>query len=178
MFHLHRNIHSPPLLLIDAASPTYLFAVGLQLPITSTFALPLSAYYLYLQGRVIQQRLRLQNSIGQSTPKSAAKSADPLSDEPDLLAAACRAQGNFVENVPFALIMAGLAELNGGNKTAITTALSMLLVARVAHADFGLMNHKKNFTGIGRPVGFFTTAGVLIGLSGYAAWLVKGFWGF
>lgn len=173
----HSLIFSPSLH-IDAASPTYLFAVGLQLPVTSTFALPLSAYYLYLQGRVIQQRVRSKNLIGQSTPQSSAKSADPLSDEPDLLAASCRAQANFAENVPLVLIMAGLAELNGGNKTAITTALAMLLVARVAHAEFGLMDYKKNFAGNGRPVGFLTTAGLMLGLSGYAAWLVKGFWGF
>ncbi|CAK4032899.1 Hypothetical predicted protein [Lecanosticta acicola] len=158
-------------------------AVGLNLPVTSTFALPLSLYYIYLQARVIQQRVITNELIGQQSTSSTAdpKSTDPLatpSASPDLLQAACRAQGNFAENVPFALIFAALAELNGGNKTVLSTALGMLLVARVMHADFGIMNTKKNFAGFGRPVGFLTTAAVMAGLAGYAAVLSRGYWGF
>ena len=57
--------------------------------------------------------------------------------------------------------------------------MGVLLALRIAHADGGLML-KGDFGGggIGRPIGYFGTNGVLIGLSAYAAWLAKGYWGF
>jgi hypothetical protein len=32
--------------------------------------------------------------------------------------------------------------------------------------------------GPGRVVGFYGTSGILVGLAGWAGWLVKGYWGF
>lgn len=102
---------------------------------------------------------------------------DRSSDDPDdYLFAASRAQMNFAENVPLALALAGIVELNGGSRKVLTWALSALFVARVLHAEFGLL--AKNASGMGRPAGHFGTQGVVAVLGGYAAWLVKGYWGF
>ncbi len=90
------------------------------------------------------------------------------------LLAASRAQANFAENVPLALALAVIVELNGGSRKALTWALSALVVSRLLHAEAGLM--LKDSVGPGRPAGFVGTQGVLIGLAGYAAYLVKGYW--
>lgn len=57
----------------------------------------------------------------------------------------------------------------------LTTTPVALLALRVAHAEFGLrLKGKWGGNGVGRPLGYFGTHAVLLGLSGYAAWLVKG----
>lgn len=141
------------------------------IPVTGTFAVPLTAYYTFLKARVIYYRQKESNSIGIPTD-----SKD--SSEGSGLLAAFRAQANFYENVPLALILSGLVELNGGSRRALTGLLGTLVVARLFHAELGLMNIKNNYIGFGRPVGFFGTEGVILGLAGYAAYLVKGYWGF
>ncbi|KAK5734253.1 hypothetical protein LTR17_009084 [Elasticomyces elasticus] len=138
------------------------------LPITSSFALPFSIYHLFLQVRVTFTRMALQKSLETSSKPSSGNNDDPL-------LAAFRSQGNFCENVPLALILAGGVELNGGSKIVLVTALGALFVFRIAHAEFGLM--VKGYGGIGRPIGFFGTAGVILGLAGYGAWLVRDYWG-
>lgn len=102
---------------------------------------------------------------------------DRATDDPDdYLFAATRSQMNFAENVPLALALAGIVELNGGSRRVLTSALSALFVFRVLHAEAGLMT--KNSSGMGRPAGHFGTQAVVSVLAGYAAWLVKGYWGF
>lgn len=97
------------------------------------------------------------------------------SDAPDdKLAAAVRAQVNFTENVPLALLLAAFVELNGGSRKALTYALSALTVFRIVHAEFGIMG--KGHIGNGRPIGFFGTQGVVVGLAAYAGYLVQGYW--
>ena len=54
-------------------------------------------------------------------------------EEIDPLFVATHSHANFVENVPMALMLAGLAELNGGDRRVIGTALAGLLVLRIAH---------------------------------------------
>jgi len=81
---------------------------------------------------------------------------------------------NFAENVPLALALAAIVELNGGSRKALTWALSALTVARILHAEAGLMI--KDYMGWGRAPGYFGTQGVIAGLAGYAAYLVKGYW--
>lgn len=138
---------------------------------TTTFALPLSLYYVFLQGRVVQQRIKANQAISQSS--------SPTAGEDDGLLVACRAQGNFNENVPLALLLAGFVEANGGSRKVLTWALAALTLARVIHVEAGLLMHGKKHahTGPGRPIGFFTTLGVELGLAGYGAYLVKEYWG-
>jgi hypothetical protein len=57
--------------------------------------------------------------------------------------------------------------------------MGVFLAMRVAHADFGLMlKGKFGSNGVGRPIGYFGSTGVVAGLAGYAAYLVNGYWGF
>ncbi|GMU09056.1 MAPEG family protein [Corallococcus caeni] len=81
------------------------------------------------------------------------------------LGAAIRAHGNNVEQVPLALILLLLAELSGGNSTALHVFGGALLVARLAHA-FGLLR--------GSPIqaaGAVLTLAVQLGLAGWVLWL-------
>ena len=89
---------------------------------------------------------------------------------------AARCHNNFVENVPLALLLAGIVELNGGNRKVLNGALGALLLIRIVHVEFGLKAPGNN--GFGRAVGFFGTQGFMAGMAGYAAYLVKGYWGF
>lgn len=81
------------------------------------------------------------------------------------LGAAIRAHGNNAEHVPLALILLLVAELGGGNSTALHVFGGALLVARLAHA-FGMLR--------GSPVqavGALLTLVVQLGLAVYALWL-------
>jgi hypothetical protein len=56
--------------------------------------------------------------------------------------------------------------------------MASLLALRIAQAEGGLrLQGKFGNNGIGRPVGYFGSMGVLGGLAGYAAFLAKGYWG-
>jgi len=85
-----------------------------------------------------------------------------------------RSHANFVENVPFALLIASFVEMNGGNRHFLTGSLVALLFFRIVHVEFGLKS--KNSLGWGRPVGYFGTLGFVAGMSGYAAWLAQTYW--
>ncbi|KAB5543140.1 membrane-associated, eicosanoid/glutathione metabolism protein [Coniochaeta sp. 2T2.1] len=144
--------------------------------VTSTFALPLTAYFGLLSARVIAARKKDHVAFGDgsSSPTSSTKSASATA--PSALLIASRSHGNFVEYVPLALLLAGMAELKGGSKRVLSAALGGLLAFRVIHTEFGL--RVRGGTGKGRVVGFMGTMGVLGGLTGYAAWLGRGYWGF
>lgn len=132
-------------------------------PVTATFALPLSLYYVFLQIRVTMKRISTKTSL--ATTSQAPE--DPL-------LAAFRTQANFSENVPLALILAGMVELNGGNRTILASVLAVFVVGRIMHGEMGLM--VKGAGGIGRPIGFFSTLLTHIGLAMYGAWLVQSSW--
>jgi len=149
-------------------------AVGItvpkMLPITGTFALPFTAYFIFLSGRVVKQRLNDEHFIGNDSSKT------PEQKKYNPLVIATRCHENFAENVPLAFLLAAVAELNGANRKVLTGALGALLTLRVLHAEFGLRG--PDAMSAGRPIGYFGTLGVLGGLAGYAAFLVKGYWGF
>ena len=105
------------------------------------------------------------DDIGDS-PKASSSAGDPL-------LVSCRIQANFLENVPLALTLAAVVELNGGNRKALAYVLSGLLVARVSHA-FGLGNRVMR----ARQVGYFGSLAVIVSLGNWGAWLCKGYWGF
>ena len=77
-------------------------------PATATWALPFAAYYVFLQNRIVYHRITSKTFMGESS--------DPSQGTKDKLYVANRAQLNFAENVPLALVIAGLAELNGANR--------------------------------------------------------------
>lgn len=138
--------------------------------ITGTWALPFTAYLFLLSGRVVQQRISSEKYFGDQNGR-AAESSDA-----DALQLASRCHQNFIENVPFALFLAAVVELNGGNRKALNSALGVLLALRVLHVEFGLLGPKN--IALGRPIGYYGTQAYLAGMSSYAAYLIKGYWGF
>lgn len=74
-----------------------------------------------------------------------------------------RAQTNFAENVPLAMILAVLVERGGGSRKVLTWVLGALCGLRVVHVEVGLMND--GYMGKGRPIGFLGTVAVNAGLA-------------
>ncbi|KAI9679861.1 MAG: hypothetical protein M1817_004875 [Caeruleum heppii] len=149
-----------------------------MLPITGTWALPFTAYYIILATRVVTERYQSDHWFGEkkkTTPNSS--SAGPVNDRfhPDPLLLATRAQQNFAENVPWIFILSMVAELNGGGRQALNVLLGTVFILRVAHVELGLK--AKGTMGHGRTAGYFGTQLAMLGLAGYASYLVKGFWG-
>ncbi|KAI8624389.1 membrane-associated, eicosanoid/glutathione metabolism protein [Xylariaceae sp. FL1651] len=140
------------------------------LPVTGSFALPFTAYFSWLSLRVVRYRIKDNQLVGDNSSKEVSEEAR-LQNK---LYLASRCHQNFVENVPFAFVLAALAELNGGDRKTLTGLMSALFVFRVLHGDFGL---NKGLCS-GRPIGYFGTLATIGSLAGYAAYLVKGYWGF
>ncbi|KAK7923286.1 hypothetical protein PG985_007357 [Apiospora marii] len=160
------------------------------LPITGSFAVPFTAYFTFLSARVVKHRLDGKQPLGDGSQKSKSSSSssssrsstssrgssrgEQLSDSK--LFVASRAHQNFAENVPLAFALAAVVELNGGNRKILTGAMGALFAFRVLHAELGMQ--REDALGVGRPVGYYGTLASMLGLAGYAAFLVKGFWGF
>ncbi|KAK4168426.1 hypothetical protein QBC43DRAFT_360332 [Cladorrhinum sp. PSN259] len=154
--------------------------VGPLLPVTGAFLFPFTAYFGVLSTRVVLQRLATRTVLGTDSPaihmaKPGTEPTPSASSNEGLLVAS-RCQANFVEHVPLALLIAGVAELNGAPKKVLTLSLSGLLTARVLHVEMGL--RRPGAAGIGRTVGYYGTLGVMGFLAGYAGYLVKGYWGY
>ena len=92
-------------------------------PITSLYVLPLILIFIWLFFRVSGLRTELKASIGHADNAS--------------LHERIRHHGNFVEWVPFVLILMLMAEANGGNSIAVHSAGGFLVLGRVLH-PFGL----------------------------------------
>ncbi|KIW15342.1 hypothetical protein PV08_05388 [Exophiala spinifera] len=145
------------------------------LPVTGTFAPAFVVYYVLLNLRVTVLRFSERTSLGDNS-KTADGEGKTANTGPCNLLVACRAQSNFADNVPFALLAAAFAELNGANRRVLTGSLAALLFFRIIHVEFGLKN--PNALGLGRKVGYLGTLGFLTGMSSYAAYLAKSYWGF
>jgi uncharacterized membrane protein YecN with MAPEG domain len=97
----------------------------------------------------------------------------------NILPVAIRCHSNFLDTMPLAFIFLTIAELNGGNRKTLNYIMAALFAFRIAHADGGIrLQGKFGDNGIGRPLGYFGSMGVLGGLAGYSAWLVKRYWRF
>ena len=84
---------------------------------------------------------------------------------PELLAR-IRAHGNFGEYVPFVLILMGLIELAGGNRTVLTWSGIALVVFRVPQA-IGIWKRVAP-----QPLRIAGTAGTLVLLVYYSSWAI------
>ncbi|KAK6360896.1 hypothetical protein TWF730_007011 [Orbilia blumenaviensis] len=147
--------------------------LGLRLgtPITA-LALPLfTSYYSLLAYRVISIRVGTGTFVGDKSKEGKADQSTP-----DALTIATRSHGNFAENVPLALTITALAELNGADHSILAGALGTLFLLRVGHVEFGLRGGSA--LGPGRIIGFLGTLGYLVGMSGYVAWLTRSYWGY
>ncbi|KAI4158940.1 MAG: hypothetical protein LQ342_006973 [Letrouitia transgressa] len=147
------------------------------LPVTGTWTLPFAAYLLVLSNRVMWQRVKHESYIGDSIKRSTKESSSAPKNGIDPLTLAARCHGNFIESVPLALLVAAITELNGGSRAVLNYALATLFALRIVHAEFGLRKGGEAM-GWGRPVGFFGTMSWFAGMTGYSAWLVKGYWGY
>lgn len=85
-------------------------------------------------------------------------------------------QANFLENVPLAFIFAAVAELNGADRKILNYMMAALLVFRISHVELGIK--RPNTLGLGRPIGYYGTQGILAGLASWGTWLIKGYWGY
>ena len=97
--------------------------IPLPLPVTLVTACVLALMGLILAARVSRVRMKHRISLG-----------DKGNEE---LMVRMRIHGNFIEFVPFVLILMALLESSGANSTALTVAGAVLVVSRFMHA-FGM----------------------------------------
>ncbi|MCP5326562.1 MAG: MAPEG family protein [Oceanospirillaceae bacterium] len=90
-----------------------------MIPVTGLYTAIFTFLLLGLAYGVVRQRIKLKKALGH--------------DHPDLQIAN-RAHANAVEYVPIALLLMGIAELNGASNNMLHLLGLTLLVARVAHA--------------------------------------------
>ena len=122
-------------------------------PITALYAALLVVVFVALGVLVGRQRRRAQVSI--------------LHGDDMELATAIRRHGNFVEYVPFALVLMALIEANGGGALFLHVVGVLLLACRIAH-PIGL-RHEKAVTPL-RAIGAGGTLLLLLALGGMALW--------
>ena len=99
----------------------------MYLPVTTMYASLLGLLLIYLSAQVSRNRRRAKVSLGHG--------------DDELLEKAARAQGNFVEYVPFALFLLFLLELEVSQMWLMHTLGAMLLVGRILHA-WGVMQSR------------------------------------
>jgi uncharacterized membrane protein YecN with MAPEG domain len=97
---------------------------------TALWAALLAPVYLWLSLRVIGLRRRLKVGIGTG--------GQPAIER------AMRAQANFAEYVPFALLLLALAEAGGAPSAIIHALGAALLAGRIAHG-WGITRDKEDF---------------------------------
>ena len=126
----------------------------MPLPIISTYAALLTLVYIVLVGAVGRARSRGGPSLGPGDTN---------------LMVADRRHMNFVESVPFAVLLIALVEANGGPKGWVHALGAILLVARLIH-PFGLDAQRMNTPA--RGVGAGGTFLVMLGAAVTLLWQV------
>ena len=122
----------------------------MTLPITLTIAGAAALLHIWLAARVSRLRRHFKVSVGDGGNEA--------------LLRRIRAHGNYVENMPFFLILLGLVELAGGDRRILWGIAIAFVLARIAHA-FGMDQPSPSRL---RLVGMLTSTLVLIGLAGWA----------
>ena len=101
-------------------------SLPLALPISSLVVLPMGLLMLVLAGRVAVLRRQHKIGVGERGNKQLAK--------------AIGAHGNAVDNIPLALLLFMLAELQGANAVLLSICGAVFVVARCMNA-FGVNRH-------------------------------------
>lgn len=128
--------------------------------VTPIIASILTIAFLQLSFAVI--RLRRKNKVGLGTGGH------------DELERAIRAQGNFAEYVPIALILLFLFEFNGAPLWLVSILGAALIIGRAMHAK-GIKQPPPHFRD--RIIGMRLTIGTLIALVFFnLVWLLAQFW--
>lgn len=118
----------------------------MTLLITPTYAAVLGLLFIILRTLVTIERAKSGISI--------------LSANNMVLAEKVRRFGNFIETVPFVLILMALSELGGAPAWVVHTAGSLLMASRLIH-PFGL-NHQQGAHPLRIASGIMTLASILI----------------
>lgn len=92
----------------------------MNLEITALYAALLGVLFIFLSFMVSKNRLRAHVSLGDGSDEG--------------LEQAIRAQGNFAEYVPMALLLLGLVEVQGAAAGLVHGLGATLLVSRLMHA--------------------------------------------
>ena len=127
-------------------------SAALHLTMTLITAGMLGVVYAFLAATVIRSRIKNRVSLGDG-------------GNPELLAR-IRAHGNFAEYVPFILILMGLVELAGGNRTVLMWSGIALVVFRVLQA-VGVWKRVAP-----QPLRIAGTSGTLVLLLYYSVWAI------
>jgi uncharacterized membrane protein YecN with MAPEG domain len=112
----------------------------------------LGVMYVFLAATVIRSRVKYRVSLGDGGIPE--------------LQARIRAHGNFGEYVPFVLILMGLVELAGGNRTVLMWSGIALVVLRVLQA-IGIWKRVAP-----QPLRIAGTSGTLLLLVYYSIWAI------
>ena len=120
-----------------------------MLPITALYASLLAALVMVLAALVVAIRKGAKIGLGDAGNQA--------------LQVRIRAHANALENIPLALILLALAELNGLSPILLHLAGLSLLVARIAHA-YGFMATQGQYSR-GRFFGTLATWLVILGLA-------------
>ncbi|KAJ3036503.1 hypothetical protein HDV00_002683 [Rhizophlyctis rosea] len=137
-------------------------------PVTSVWALFFVVYYFVLVYHVGQARTSTKTSIGDGSVEIVVAQAqgkgedeiERLREGHMTMLGAQRAHANFNEYVPLALILIFLLETSGASQIGIHILLAALLIARIAHAHFGLLRGRNDQPG--RAIGVLGTALVML----------------
>lgn len=126
--------------------------LGKLLPVTASFAIPLVALNTFLSMGVVTQRINLNTWQGDKTITKDGKEAQgikqPDGNTYDPLLIATRVHSNFIENAPITLILAGLAEINGADRSKLAMIMGAFTLVRVSHV-VGLTQAVQLFRAIG-----------------------------
>ncbi|KAJ3366604.1 hypothetical protein GGF31_008025 [Allomyces arbusculus] len=159
-----------------------------MLRVTPFYAAILALYNIKLIIAIIRQRMKHQVSLGDGTAQFLieyfdAKEADaeaalPIEQAPFAskywgVMVAVRQHGNFIENVPFILLLGALTELAEVMPNAALHAfLGVFTAGRLFHAELGL--NGQSGRGIGRLVGMITTLAAYLGIAGtmFVRWFI------
>ncbi len=119
----------------------------MMIPVTLVAAGVLCVMFVGLSFFVVKGRMKTLTALGDGGH--------------ELMQRRIRAQGNFAEYVPLALIVMGLLEMYGGNPTLLAILAVLLVIGRVLHA-YSLLRSEPAGRGMrGRQVGMMLTFGVL-----------------
>lgn len=124
----------------------------MTLPITAAVAAACAVLLLITAIDTVRQRFRLMVPHGDAGDRR--------------LTNAMRSHGNLAEHAPIVIILLGLLESSGANRTALCAIGSAFVIARVLHI-WGLYHPKENGPPMTRSIGVVLTWLTLAGLSGW-----------
>ncbi|KAI1321856.1 hypothetical protein F5Y16DRAFT_388303 [Xylariaceae sp. FL0255] len=131
------------------------------LPVTGIFALSITVYGSWLNMRVLRYRNEHRRCVKNCEEERIVKQQERM------VQMAIRSNENWTQKVPFDLVLAAVAEINGGDPMVLTFLMSILMFCRITHYDIVIARrwYKTSF------FAFYGTMATMGGMAGYAAYL-------